>query len=229
MGAATRPWKSMPNSMSLPKASRMSAMRPTARSSARAVQHAQFFGAVHLEGVDAGFAQLADGGDDITRTVAADPAVHLHLVAHPPAQQVVDRHAEGLALDVPQGLVDAGDGAHQDRAAAIKAAAVHGLPQVVDAARVLADQEWRHLVDGRFDRARAPFDHRFAPADDAFVGLDLEQHPARRNPVRAQFDDVHCLPIGQELVKNWSRIGQELVRSDRQSTPARHPPKYEYL
>ena len=98
----------------------------TAASTVRAVvDQPHFLAAVHLEGVEAVRLQACDAGDDVGRAVAADPAIDLHAVAHQAAEQFVHRHAQGLALDVPQRLVDAGDGAHQDRAAAIEAAAVH--------------------------------------------------------------------------------------------------------
>jgi hypothetical protein len=132
--------------------------------------------------------------DDVGRAVAADPAVGLHLVAHQAAQQFVDRRAQDLALDVPQRLVDAGDRAHQDRAAAVEAGAVHGLPQVVDAGRVLPDQVGLEFLDRGFDGARAAFDDGLAPADDAFVGVDFQEHPARRNTVGGQFGDFHASP-----------------------------------
>ena len=48
--------------------------------------------------------------------------IHAHLVAHPTAQQFPDRLVHGLALDVPQGDVQPGDGA-PDGAAHLQAAA----------------------------------------------------------------------------------------------------------
>ena len=40
--------------------------------------------------------------------------------------------------------------------------------------------------------ARAAFDHRFAPAADALVGLDLQEQPARRGLVGGEADDLHA-------------------------------------
>jgi len=51
----------------------------------------------------------------------------------------VDGSAELLSLDVPQRLVNAGDGAHQHRAAAVEAAAVHRLPVILDPCRILTE------------------------------------------------------------------------------------------
>ena len=47
----------------------------------------------------------------IRRPVATDPAVHLHAVAHQTTEQFIHGRAQYLALDVPQRLIDAGDGA----------------------------------------------------------------------------------------------------------------------
>ena len=118
----------------------------------------------------------ADLRDDIGGPVAADPAVGLHAVAHAAAEQLVDRYTERLALDVPQCLVDPGDGTHQDRAATIETAPVERLPQIVDPRRVLSDQVVRQLMDGRFDRLRASFDDGLSPTDDSLVGVTLRKN-----------------------------------------------------
>ena len=87
--------------------------------------------------------------------IDADP------VARRAAEQLVDRHAEGLALDVPERLVDAAQGAGQDRAAAVESMAVDRLPVVDDRPRVLADQIRLDLLD-RFGAGRAPGPRRSA-------------------------------------------------------------------
>ncbi len=158
---------------------------------ARAVDDAHLLAAVELEMVEAAGLQRLHAGDHVGGAVAADPAVGAHAVAHQAAEQLVHRHAQHLALDVPQRLVDAGDGAHQDRPAPIEAAAVQRLPQVVDAARVLADEVVGQFVHRRFHRTRAAFDDGLAPAGDALVGLDLQEHPARRQAVGGQSGDLH--------------------------------------
>ena len=48
------------------------------------------------------------------------------------AQQLVHRHAEPLALDIPQRLVDRRDGRRQDDAAAPEAVAMQPLPVMLD-------------------------------------------------------------------------------------------------
>jgi hypothetical protein len=103
----------------------------------------------------------------------------------------MDRLAERLALDVPQRLVDARDGAHVDGATAIEAAAIHDGPVVLDQEGILADQVVCQFVDGGLDGQRTAFDDRLAPADDALVGLDLQEQPARRNDIGGEFGDLH--------------------------------------
>src|SRR5262249_5178499 len=56
--------------------------------------------------------------------------------------------------------------------------AEHHLPQMLDAARVFPDQQWRQVLDGPDHAARMPFQGRFAPAEQArLVGLDLDENP----------------------------------------------------
>src|SRR5690606_19881118 len=159
---------------------------------ARAVDQPELLGAVELEGVEALRAMRLHLRDDVGRAVAADPAVGLHPLAHQAAEQLVDRHAQGLALDVPQRLVDAGDRAHQDRAAAVEAAAVQHLPQVVDARRIAADEIFAELAHRGLARTRAAPDPRLAPAADAPAGADAPEQPARRGVPGGEAGDLHA-------------------------------------
>ena len=95
-----------------------------------------------------------------------------HLVAHPPAQQFIDRHAQRLALDVPQRDVDGRDGRGEDALRREEAAAEEHLPDVLDPRRVLADQQRLEVLDRADHRQFAPGDARLADAVDALVGID---------------------------------------------------------
>ena len=64
-----------------------------------------------------------------------------------PAEQFIDRHAQRLPLDVPQGLIDAGQGAGQDGTAAVEGVSIDRLPVMDDLPGVLADQVGRDLLD----------------------------------------------------------------------------------
>jgi hypothetical protein len=97
-----------------------------------------------------------------------------------------------LAGDVPQRLVDAGDGAHQDRPAPVEAGPAHDLPVVLDLAGVLTNQVVRQFVHGGGDGGGPPFHHRLAPAGDALVGLDLQEQPARRDSIRGEPGNLHA-------------------------------------
>jgi hypothetical protein len=55
--------------------------------------------------------------------------------------------------------------------------AVHHLPQVLDARRILADQQRRKVLDRADDAARVPLERRLAPAVQArLVGMDLDEN-----------------------------------------------------
>ncbi|NJN84302.1 MAG: hypothetical protein HC802_19840, partial [Caldilineaceae bacterium] len=126
-----------------------------------------------LEG-DVAFGLLVlDVLDLILDRVAADVGVDLDAVAQRTAQQLVDGHAQRLAGQIPECLVDARDRAGQDWAAAVKRVFVVCLPVVDDAGRVLADEIVGHFVDGRGHRACAALHHGFAQADQPFVGVDF--------------------------------------------------------
>jgi hypothetical protein len=64
-----------------------------------------------------------------------------------------------LAENVPEGEVDAGDGggAH-DAVAMPEMLTEHHLPEVLDAARILADEQLGNILDRADDRARVPFE-----------------------------------------------------------------------
>src|SRR5439155_5848036 len=80
--------------------------------------------------------------------------ITLYMAARESAKQVIDRHAQCFALDIPQGQVDRSQGIELLAPCRVKIAAEHRLPQMVDAHRVFADDHRRTL----FNRIRrAPF------------------------------------------------------------------------
>ncbi len=99
-------------------------------------------------------------------------------------QQAMDRLAEVLAFDIPQGQIDGGHGRDGDRAAAaIHGAAIHLLPQPLGLQRVLADQQRSqpggHVVAERsVDHRLDHFGRGIGLADplQAGVGLDANEH-----------------------------------------------------
>ena len=144
-----------------------------------------------LDRVKALFHALFRVGCGLFGRVAAGMAVHADLVTAAAAQQLIHRRAELLALDIPKRLLDTADAGGQDGAAAIESRAVHGLPEVFNAHGVRADEHRAQFVDRHLDRASTAFQHGFAPADDALVGRDLQEHPSGLDMEGFQVCDLH--------------------------------------
>src|SRR5690606_26262530 len=108
--------------------------------------------------------------DDHIGVVTPYPAVHLHLLAHRPSEQLVNGEACRLSLDVPKCLVNTGDGTHQDGAATVKTTAVQHLPHILYIVGRPTDDVGRQFVDAGGDRIGTPLHDRFAPADDPLLG-----------------------------------------------------------
>jgi hypothetical protein len=82
-------------------------------------------------------------------------AVETRFVAHLAAEQFIDRHVEGLALDVPQCDIDRGDSAGYGAAGEV-VRPQHHVPVVFDGERVLPDQVFAVLRDRRGGRLKLP-------------------------------------------------------------------------
>ena len=121
--------------------------------------------------------------------VSIDP----NAVARGSAQQFVNGDAERLALDIPERLVDPAESAGEDRAAAIESMPVNGLPVFGDRARIFADQVRLDFLDGFGARQRAAFGDGFAQADDAGVGVDLQEEPARLDQEGLELRDLEIV------------------------------------
>jgi hypothetical protein len=124
------------------------------------------------------------------RQVVGDVGVDAHLVARGAAEQLVDGHAEQLALDVPEGLLDAAQHAREDGSAAVERVPVNRLPVVHHVPRILADEVGLHLGDGRCAGLGAALENGVAGADDAGVGVHLEEQPARLHENGFEFRDA---------------------------------------
>ncbi|CNU89867.1 Uncharacterised protein [Salmonella enterica subsp. enterica serovar Bovismorbificans] len=144
------------------------------------INHAHLFTAVQLEGVKTNTAQFFNTVNDVCRTIAAHPAIGLDFVAHQAAHELPDRRIQHLAFDIPQCLVNTGDGAHHNRAAAIKTGPVHYLPQVVDTRRIFPYQVVGKLMYCRLNSTCPTFNDRLSPANHAFIRFDFQEHPTWR-------------------------------------------------
>jgi hypothetical protein len=155
------------------------------------VDDLHLLGGVHLHRRESARAAVPRHRRRVGRPVAADPRVDADAIAQLATQQRVHGNAERLALDVPQRLIDPGEGAHVHAAAAVESAAVQHRPVILDQRRILADQIVGQLLDGGGDRVRASLEHRLTPPGDPLVRLDLEEAPPRRDDERGERSDLH--------------------------------------
>ena len=129
------------------------------------------------------------------RRTPAEVVVEAHLLAHGAAEQLPHGHAQVLALDVPEGLVDATDRGHLHGPAAEELLAIEDLPEVLDAMGVLPHDQRREVLDGAEHPAGLDLEAGLTPADEAgLVGLDAHEDPVAATGVddgRAHSGDAH--------------------------------------
>ncbi len=99
-------------------------------------------------------------------------AVDAHPLARRATEEVVDRDAEPLALEIPERDVDPGDRAHDHLPRRPERAADHLAPPVLDLARVLADEQLGEVVEDAEDAASLTGQARLADARQPLVGAD---------------------------------------------------------
>src|SRR5690606_20041324 len=106
---------------------------------------------------------------------AAMRPVQADALAHRPAEQLVDRHAQRLRLDVQKSVLDCADRLLDHASARLAAERVKQGADRLVAPRVLADDRRREVLDrGRHALAAERF-VVLAPADQPLVGADLEE------------------------------------------------------
>src|SRR5674476_174973 len=154
-------------------------------------------GRIHLHGGQSDVELRLDRLGNPAWIIAADPSVHPDPVSDRTSEQLMDRDAQRLALDVPQRLVYAGHGAAQDRTTAVETALGEHLPVILNARGIAADEVLRELVDHCTHGVRMPFEARFAPADDTCLGLDPDEQPPGRHQKGLDTANRHGqLPFG---------------------------------
>jgi len=116
-------------------------------------------------------------GELIRRFRRHEPGVGVasHSVAALPAQQLPHRLAQQLALDVPAGHLQTGQGTGQHGAHAPVGVAIEVVAERFDVQRAAPQQRGREVVDHAHDRVFVQPDGRFAVAVQAFVGLDFHE------------------------------------------------------
>ena len=113
-------------------------------------------------------------GGAVAQRVAAAPErrrVTLQIIAVHAAEQLVHRHAQRLAFQIPQRQIERTDRMQPFASGRIVEGAVHVLPQSFDVERVLADEP----PGAWLQRVARP---AFADAGDVGVGLDGDDHVA---------------------------------------------------
>ena len=88
----------------------------------------------------------ADGGDGVFDGGAAGVGIGHQMPARRAAQQLIERHAGGLGLDVPQRHVDGGNRRHGHRSASPIGPAIEILPDLLDPARISAQQAGNDMI-----------------------------------------------------------------------------------
>ncbi len=150
-----------------------------------------------LEGVEA--PRPAQVGEPLLRRLArrasrladAPVGVDAHAIARRAAEELVDRHPVVFPGDVPQRVIDPGEGAHEHVAAPEEGRAVDVLPVVLDSQWIFAEQVIGQLLDRRHRALRLPLQRRFPPPHDAVIGRNLDEpHPGVRKEL-VDLRDLH--------------------------------------
>jgi hypothetical protein len=107
-------------------------------------------------------------------------AVDHHRITRRAAEQLVDRHVQRLAEQIPQRGIDRRNRRHRDRTAPPVRAFVEVLPDVFDPARVAANQERNDVVaQVTADRQLAAVQRGVAQAGQPVLGGELERDELR--------------------------------------------------
>ena len=133
--------------------------------------------------------------------------VDADAIARWPAQELVDRHPQRLALDIPERHVDPAQRAGQDGAASIERVAVNRLPVMHHAPRVLPQQVGLDLLDRFGDGQRPPLDDRLAESHDPRVGVHFQEEPARLDQQGLQLRDLDPLPGTDRCIAPGAFLG----------------------
>src|SRR5713101_1242437 len=112
------------------------------------------------------------------QTAAAQVVIKTKSVAYRSAQKLAHRLAQFFTFDIPERLIDAADGGHIRDTAAPEVLPVHGLPEVLDAPRVLPDYQHGNVLNCAHDALGFPFERGFTPADQVrLIGFDPYEDP----------------------------------------------------
>ena len=142
-------------------------------------------------------------------------SVDAHPLPRRAAEQFVNRYSQRLALDVPQGHVDAAQGAGEYRAASIEGMAVYRLPVMNHLARVFAHEVRLELLHSGRDGRRPPFDDWLSQPDNPGIGVNLQEQPSRLDEQGFQLRDPKRILGGDRSVARDAVLGLRLGSVER--------------
>ena len=149
---------------------------------------------LHSNGVIPEADILGNRGERLVDVFAVGVPVDENGLARRAPEQLIHRHTQRLALNIPERGVDGADRRHRHRPAPPISARIEVLPRVFDAARVAADEQRDDVVAQiARDCQLAAVERRIAQAVDAVLGHDLQRHevPARAADDDFRVDDLH--------------------------------------
>ena len=118
-------------------------------------------------------------------------------VPEAPAQQLVDGNTQGLALDVPQGLLHPAQGGQLDELAIPEGLLVEGVPDQLDPVGVFANEKVPERLQRPDDDGVVALHGGLPHAGQAHVGVELHEDPvgvASGHVEHFQVGDFHgCL------------------------------------
>ncbi len=173
-GGDSRPWASTISSTSGPTASRTARTFATPASIRRlAGQDRHGLPGGHLERGEAPGDEIDRRAGHLLRRVAAWPiGVGADAIAHRAAQQAVDRDAQRLPLDIPEGDLDSGQRAEERWPAMPEGVPVGLLPEMLDAGRIGSQQQRLEILDHPQHGVGLPSERGLAEPGQPIVGVD---------------------------------------------------------
>ena len=139
-------------------------------------------------------------------------------LAHRATEQLIDRHAERLALDVEQRVFDRGDGARIDPAGRLHLTHPQHRGDLLHRSRVEPDQWLGQAVDHAGQAAAAIGLGVFRPADQAVIGGELEERKSAPAGVAVQvldlgeFHDVALLAARWQYQADAAQMAEQLLQ-----------------
>ena len=106
-------------------------------------------------------------------------AVEPHIVPHFSAPEFMTGHAMHFPENVPESDVNSADGrAANDAVAVPEMLPIHHLPEMLDAAGILSDQQLGNVFNGANHGTRVPLQRGLAPAPQArLIRDDFDKNP----------------------------------------------------